>query len=289
MELGDLIKKRRRELGMTQSELAQNICTQALISRIEHNDIIPKNEILDKIEQRLQLKDDELSIVVSFKSNQHKIDELITEIREYLAKREYKTIELLLAYNETLVENSKDINDLSFFKWMEAALVYQLEEDWRKALDILIDLPIHDLENELSIEILNAIGLIYYEEKDYDSALTYFVKGMKKLNSSVDYKVQTKLQFNYVLTLEEFKQYREALSVVLSAIDLLLENDSLYLLGDFYYTKGYIFEQLNNSQEALENFKLAQAIFKIQNNNRFYDLSQIAISEIHNNIVIKED
>lgn len=289
MELGDLIKRRRRELGLTQSELAQNICTQALISRIEHNEIIPKNEILDKIEQRLQLKDDELRIVVSFKSNQHKIDKVIAEIREYLSKREYKAIELLLNYNKLLIESSNDMNNISFFKWMEAALAYQLEKDWEKALSILIDISIHELENELSIEILNAIGLIYYEEKDYDSALTYFHKGMHKINNSVDYKVQAKLKFNYSLALEISEQNREALSVILSAIDLLLEQDSLYLLGDFYYTKAFIFDKLNNSQEALDNFELAQSIFKIQNNTRFYNLSQIAISEIHNKNAIKED
>lgn len=289
MELGDLIKRRRRELGLTQSELAQNICTQALISRIEHNEIIPKNEILDKIEKRLQLKDDELRIVVSFKSNQHKIDKVIAEIREYLSKREYKAIELLLNYNKLLIESSNDMNNISFFKWMEAALAYQLEKDWEKALSILIDISIHELENELSIEILNAIGLIYYEEKDYDSALTYFHKGMHKINNSVDYKVQAKLKFNYSLALEISEQNREALSVILSAIDLLLEQDSLYLLGDFYYTKAFIFDKLNNSQEALDNFELAQSIFKIQNNTRFYNLSQIAISEIHNKNAIKED
>lgn len=289
MELGDLIKRRRRELGLTQSELAQNICTQALISRIEHNEIIPKNEILDKIEKRLQLKDDELRIVVSFKSNQHKIDKVIAEIREYLSKREYKAIELLLNYNKLLIESSNDMNNISFFKWMEAALAYQLEKDWGKALSILIDISIHELENELSIEILNAIGLIYYEEKDYDSALTYFHKGMHKINNSVDYKVQAKLKFNYSLALEISEQNREALSVILSAIDLLLEQDSLYLLGDFYYTKAFIFDKLNNSQEALDNFELAQSIFKIQNNTRFYNLSQIAISEIHNKNAIKED
>lgn len=289
MELGDIVKNRRRELGITQNQLANKICTQALISRIEHNDIIPKKEILNKIEERLQLKDNELTLVVRFKSNQHKIDELTAEIREYLIKREYKAIELLLNYHESLIQSSNDINNISFFKWIEASLAHQLHNDSDEALRTMDSIPLDKLENELSIEIINAIGIIYYQNNDFDSAMSYFNQGMEKINSSVHYKVQAKLLFNYALVLEESEQNKETLSILLSAIDLLTENDSLYLLGDFYYMKGFIFNKLNSFHEARDNFELAQAIFKIQNNNRFYDLSQMAISEINNEIYIKEE
>lgn len=289
MGLGDIIKRRRLELGMTQNDLADEICTQALISRIENNDLVPKKDILDQIERRLDFNISELNIVISMNTNQHKINELISEIRAYLDRRDYHSIELLIKYNVALIKSCKNIEDISFFKWMKATYIHQLDGNTEEAIDILNEIPLDELDNEMIIEIKNAIGLIYYQEKEFDEALPYFYSGMQKLNKTIDYKVQVKLLFNYALTLEESNQDNEALSVVLSGIDLLLEEDSIYILGDFYYTKGFIFNKLNNYPEALNNFELALALFRIQNNNRFYDYTQLAISDIKNKVKIKED
>lgn len=289
MGLGDIIKRRRLELGMTQNELADEICTQALISRIEHNDLIPKKDILDKIEARLDLDMSELNIVISMNTTQHKINKLISEIRAYLNKRDYHSIKLLITYNETLINGCKDINDISFFEWMKATYIHQLDGNTEEALHILKKTPLDELDNELSIEVMNAIGLVYYQEGQFETALDYFHDGMEIINPSVNYKVQAKIIFNYALTLEEDNQNQKTLSILLSGLDLLLENDSLFLLGDFYYMKGFVFDKMNNHDEAKDNFELAQSLFKIQNNTRFYNLTQMAISEIKNNQSVKED
>lgn len=289
MGIGDMIKKRRLELGMTQSELASEICTQALISRIENNDIMPKKSILDQIERRLDFQVSELNIVFNLNTVQRKIDSLITEIRDYMLKRDYHSIELLLKYNESLINRAKDINDVAFFQWTKATLMHQIDRDILDALDILENITLDPLDNELRIEINNAIALIYYQEKNFEVALQYFSDAMLTLNLNVDYKIRVKVLFNYALALEESDKNNEALSVILSGIDILLKHDSLYLLGDFYYTKGFIFNKMNNPLEALDNFEIALSLFKIQNNNRFYDYTQMAISDIKNKVNTKED
>lgn len=280
MELGNLIKKRRLELGLTQSQLAKGICTQALISRIENNDTLPKKDILEKFEKRLKLEHNELNIYVTLKSNQHKINDVIHEMRDSLDRRDYKSIEILLNYNHDVIESSKDINDTAFFKWMEASVAHQLYDESEEALDILCAIPVDKLQSELSIEIVNATGLIYYQKKDYKKAITIFYSGMQTIDDDVDFKIHAKLLFNYALTLEESDQLREALSILISGTELLLENDSLYLLGDFYYTKAFIYDTMNNYDEALNNLEYAKVIFKLQNNTRFYDYTMFSMSNI---------
>lgn len=289
MVLGDIIKRRRLELGMTQKELADDICTQALISRIEHNDIVPNKDILEKIENRLNLNVNELNIVISMNTKQHKVNELISEIRVYLDRRDYHSIKLLIKYNTTLIENCKEIDDIAFFEWMKATCIHQLEGNTDEAIRIINSISLDELDNELSIEIINAVGLIYYEEQVFDVALDYFKDAMKRIRPTIDFKIQVKLIFNYALTLEENNQNQETLSTLLSGLDLLLEKDSLFLMGDFYYMKGFIFNKMNNLDEAKNNFELAQSIFKIQNNTRFYNLTQMALSEIKNKQAVKED
>jgi transcriptional regulator with XRE-family HTH domain len=51
--IGKKIKELRKAVGLTQGDLAQGICTQALISRIEKGDIYPSATALYQISNRL--------------------------------------------------------------------------------------------------------------------------------------------------------------------------------------------------------------------------------------------
>lgn len=47
--IGDKIKTRRKLLGLSQQNLAEGICEQSLISKIERNNYIPHADVLYKI------------------------------------------------------------------------------------------------------------------------------------------------------------------------------------------------------------------------------------------------
>jgi transcriptional regulator with XRE-family HTH domain len=51
--IGKKIKELRKIVGLTQSELAEEICTQALISRIEKGDIYPSATAIYQISKKL--------------------------------------------------------------------------------------------------------------------------------------------------------------------------------------------------------------------------------------------
>jgi transcriptional regulator with XRE-family HTH domain len=50
--IGKKIKELRRDVGLTQEGLAEGICTQALISRIEKGDIYPSATALYQISKK---------------------------------------------------------------------------------------------------------------------------------------------------------------------------------------------------------------------------------------------
>lgn len=52
---GELIRKRRKELKMSQNELAEGITSQGMISQIETRSSTPSGETLEKIVTRLNL------------------------------------------------------------------------------------------------------------------------------------------------------------------------------------------------------------------------------------------
>jgi len=43
--LGKIIPELRKSLGLTQKQLAESICTQALISRIERGEVMPSADM----------------------------------------------------------------------------------------------------------------------------------------------------------------------------------------------------------------------------------------------------
>ncbi len=54
---GDLIRARRKAMGMSQEKLAEGICDTVTISRIERGKVTPKTQILQKIMERIEMKE----------------------------------------------------------------------------------------------------------------------------------------------------------------------------------------------------------------------------------------
>ena len=281
MDFGATIKSKRKELGLTQKELSDGICTQALISRIEKGDIVPQNSILDKLANRLNINEDELNTIAYQSRYNNEIIEIKEMIRKALSRRDYRQVELTVNQNEVLISNINNENDQAFFTWIKASLEDKLYNRKEDALEILTEIQLLDLDDELAIEILNAIGIIYYQGKDFEQALNVFQNAVNMIEESMDYLVQVKLFFNYALTLEEYNEDKKALEYVMQAIDLLIMRDSMFLLGDLYHTKGYILRKLNHLEEAKKSNQLALSIFDIQNNRKFKTMTHLEIEEIN--------
>lgn len=284
MKLGEIIKLRRKELGLTQQELAKDICAQALISRVEKGDIVPKKAILDKLEVRLELEKNELIKADQDNTKKNEINEVKQTIRSYSSNRDYKTIELLLDHHKHLINSSRDVNDKVFFAMIEASLHYQLYNQHEKALEILNNIYLNDVETQLAVEVHNARGIIYYKKDDFDNALTAYKAGIDILDDSVEFEIKAKIILNYSLTLEQKDFNKEALSYISEGIDLLVKNNSLYSLGDYHHTKGHIFYKLGNLTESKECFELSASLFKLQNNKKLLSFSQLALTEINNKL-----
>src|SRR5699024_2224975 len=87
--------------------------------------------------------------------------------------------------------------------------------------------------------------------------------------------------FNYALPLEEFDEDKKAVDYIIQAIDRLVVEDSMYVLGDLYHIKGYILRKLGHLKEAKKSTQLALSIFEIQNNNKFQTMTQLENEEIN--------
>lgn len=271
---------------MTQKDLAEGICVQAMISKIENNELIPRHDKLEKLANRLNIPLEYFSENISNPKKESTesvdINGVIKVIREQLTKREYDSVFYLVEAYQREIQNLSNEREILFFKWIKATLHYHKHKDSNEALEMLKAIPLSDNEIELSIEIINAIGRMYYIREEYEKAIQEYEKGMAySLNKEVsDFTIRVKLLFNYSLALVNKEEYREALEVINTGIDMLVEKQSLYLLGDLYYQKGIVFRHYNNTLDAKRCYLNAYSLFDIQKNEKFKNLTQLELNEI---------
>lgn len=282
MDLGEIIKNRRLELGLTQNDLAEGICAQALISRIEKGKLLPKKSILNQLEERLSLKPNQLIKVKQDADQFAQISNLKEVIRKQLSKRDYEIIEALLESNENLIDSITNKNDQAFFTWIKASIEDKIYQNKDLALEMLINIPLENVTSELALEIINAVGVIYFIANDYEKAANVFQNNLNLINDEVHFKVQAKVMLNYCLVLDKLKKYKKALLYISEGIDLLLEHKSLFLLGDYHHAKAHIFYTLANYTEAEKNIEIAATIFELQGNKKLLAISKLALTELNN-------
>ncbi len=85
IDIGNIIKQRRKELHITQEELCEGICEPVTISRIENGKQIPSTNTLKAILERLDLPDETLISLVPFPVflNQTKFHDVLFELESF--------------------------------------------------------------------------------------------------------------------------------------------------------------------------------------------------------------
>lgn len=280
MTLGKIIRERRKKLSLTQAELAKGICVQSMLSKVERDELIPNDSMLKGFSEKLNLSINELKKYIKVENDQKYIQDLKEIIRAHLEKREYDVVSVLLgSINQKDYELNEE--DIAFFSWIEATIYYYETKDSAGAINKFNTIDLSNISSDLLAEIKNAIGRIYYLSKNYSEAIETFKEAVF-LTKGVSMHTKVKLAFNLSLSLEETNEDEEALELVIQSIDLLVKNNSLFLLGDLYHTKGFLLRKFNQLEEARKSNYLALSIFEIQNNNEFKAKTQLEINELDN-------
>lgn len=129
----------------------------------------------------------------------------------------------------------------TFFKWITGVLYYHLNQNFLKSIDMLTNIEWDTTNRGLSIEILSSIGIIHYEERNYDQAQIYFDKAISMINETVAHNIKIKLFFNASLCLKKSQKIEQAIQLIIKAIDDSIESHSLFSLGDLYYAKSTLY------------------------------------------------
>ncbi|SDM39776.1 Helix-turn-helix [Psychrobacillus sp. OK028] len=270
--LGLEISKLRAELGISQKELAKDICTQSTISRIEAGEVYPAIDTLLKIALKLQVPV-EYFIEMLFHKNVLESEMLIKDIESNLKVHNYEKVISIINANKIDKDNI----------WLNLYLEYMLNTARYSLKMITPEECINRLKNILNtsnqttiqfrflhIKINNSIANVYGELGEIQKCLYYYNKILKEHihKNYNDYKIYETLIiviFNKCKTLYDIQDYDAAMETANLGIQKAKETSFFFFTGQFLYYKGQCLEKKDAPvSEIREVYRQALFIFEFQ-------------------------
>lgn len=269
------IKQLRLQKNMTQKDLANGICSQGLISKIEKNEVDSDIKILSKIADRLEVSVGYLIGEVDETGNNviSPLPEYQSRIRELVEKNEYISLE---NYFKGISKDTAYLpTDSAYRLWVEAIIkaknynmiddAIQTCEDALAILDAKKRPESGDLE--LRIDLLNLIANQYATQENPNEAIEYYSKALKLVENKANFLAsQIKVLYGLARANSQLLNMLDSNFFAEQALHLsaktkdLQHIDSLYLL----LAENAIFT--DDFESAEENAKRAQLIAEIKEN-----------------------
>lgn len=282
-KLGSEISSLRKELGISQKLLCEDICTQPTISLIERGEMLPGLDIIYKISLKLK-KPLSYFLNIMFENNYEYVHEMIVYIEEQSLSQRFDIVYEMVAKELEQVSEKNNPWFYHFLQWQHTLCLFYLKKINSTATTIKLKALLARESNLilskdfLRERILNSLAFIYALEKNYDLSIYYYEKidFTETYSSSprLDPKIyRLRVLYNKAKTLYDMKRYSEATQVIDEGIETSLKLENMSLLGNFYYYKGQCCEKTEESfDEASFCYKQALFFFSLLKRELYTDL-----------------
>ncbi|PLR85074.1 XRE family transcriptional regulator [Bacillus canaveralius] len=274
LAIGEKIKELRKLMGLSQTELAKGICTQAQISKIEKGDVFPFASTLYLISQRLGV-DVNYFFNIGTTPRLDYVQEVTRLLNKARRNIDYQGIKEIINSEENNPLFSQNRKNQQLLLWHKGICEYELNKNLTKAfilLDEAILLTHEKVWKEREIEIEICKGNIYFEEKELDAALDVYLPAKEHLEllpHVQDETIKSRVLYNTARTFTRLQHYKASNDACKEAIDWCLERDNLYLLGEFHYHIGYNYELQGDFSLAKTYMEKALIIFELQKVDKY--------------------
>ncbi|PFA66787.1 XRE family transcriptional regulator [Bacillus sp. AFS015802] len=285
--IGKKIRELRKAVGITQGDLAEGICTQALISRIENGDIYPSATALYQISVKLGV-DVNFFFEIGTTPRLDYIIEVEKQLRHLRVYRKYEEMMELVKNEEKNPLFYKDNELLQLLCWHKGIYQFEVNRDAETAFTLLhkaFHLTAHQKKamSEREMEILASNGAIHYNKHQYEEALHYFKQVETAMNTTgqlQDKSIKTKLFYNIARALTRLGELDESSKYCHKAIKWGFDEELLWGMGELHYQIGYNYELKNQYEEALPFFTHALHMFELRNDEPYVAFLAPKIEEI---------
>lgn len=284
--LGEKIRHYRKLRGISQSELADGICTQATVSLIEKKDKIPSMEILVRICERLGIT---MNLVIVNDDSQ--IYSIISDIKNSFYQDDYQGIsDKLNKLNDINVNNKQEIKLIHFFNGL---VEYEINGNFDKAIfdfNRAMNVNISNIDMyDILIDVYTAKA--YVNKKSLDESMVYYNQAKELIQASAE-KISEDNYHDSILIYANMSGLSLDLSDNQKAIDyanegiyLAKKEQSLFKLDSMYCSMAEA--GTREGKKSDENYIKAYVLSSINENKNIFDKLKSKIEEMNLNIFNK--
>ena len=268
--LATRLKNRRKELKMSQRELAEGICKQGQISRLENGEFTPGADFLYALSKKLKVSMD------YFFNEQ--IEEEIDELSEFkklaqtfITNRNYESLKYIYEL-ESVKVHRLSLVDKFYMEWIKSLIDFyfygQKEEAVARLEKVLSQLNVTDL---IYLQVSNTLFNFYYDIEDLESfnkireKLEYQVN---QLNFNTIEELNLSIKFNYnvcrYLCLQNNTE--EVITKITDTINQCKTYRTTYLLADLYLLMGNVSKNFSSKVAVKDYFETAYFLYKLEGN-----------------------
>lgn len=259
---GPLIKQRREELGYTQEDLADGICSVPTLSRIENGERLPNKGHSEMLLQRLGYSD---SIIINYVDEKtFKLHELKYSIRDNYIKSQFQQAQSLLDQYVSLASNEDRISEqfILLFRTLlsENMPLSEQLENCIKAIQLTCPkfnskaLPVFLSYEE--IVIINNIAVCQGEMGNLNEAIDLLI-ALKRhyenhmVNQEEILRTQLMILYNLSKYLGKASRYDECIETCDLGIRIARETRRCKHLDMFFYNKAWALLRRSQPQDKL--------------------------------------
>lgn len=289
--IGKKIKELRKVVGLTQGELADGICTQALISRIEKGDIYPSATSLYQISKKLGV-DVNYFFEIGTTPRLDYVKEVERQLKKLRVKLKYDEIIEIVRTEEKNPLFLKDETNLQLLYWHRGIYVNEVEQNKEEALIILkkaLSLTYNQKKamSEREMNIFISMGILEFSRHNYDRAIEIYqgVNDALTYNDQLqDKSIKTRLLYNIARVFTRLGNYHESIQYCEEGIRWIIQEETLYGFAQLNYHIGYNLELQERYKEALPYLDKAAMLFDIQYNLKLSNFIKGNIEKIKEKI-----
>ena len=280
-QLGPIIRNRRIELGLSQEDLADGICSVPTLSRIENGERMPTKNHFEMLMQRLGYS--AMSLDFFTDRQDFIIHELKFKIRQAFMAKDVAQTEHLLGEYKNLIKGDSTIDQqfFSLYRTLINMKQYSAEEAlalFESALRLTCptynESRIPHLLSYEEITLLNNIAICYDKlEMRYQAISvlrtlkTYYDTHI--INSEEAMRTQPMILYNLSKVLGRAGYYDECLAVCDESIHLAKKTSRCQYLGEVLYNRAWSLVMRNQDGDrvaAAHCAKYAKSFFQIMGN-----------------------
>lgn len=249
--IGKIIKILRLKKEITQKDLAQNICSQKQLLRIEQNQSAPNSFLLYELSNRLG-KDLLEYLPYCNDENAFELKNLIDHLENLYDRHMYNELKSLLDTSEILKRTS-NIRALQISEWLKGAISNAIEVDYKVDVHYYLNIyrfnddikTVNDIFKsyftDIDCRIINAIIVFYLSKKNYDLSEKLLLKTIEKIeydsiNGFHGYYAKSLYNLSRLYLLQD--RYEEAIQYSKKGVDHCVEYNALTHLADLYNILG---------------------------------------------------